>query len=351
MSNTIYSCFQLNSVDNDKLTSKVEKSNSNVIRAAFYKEKIWKQFSTITISFMNDFKATSGVLSFVPLEQIDKVKINDIKLDREMRDPKICPTYSSMFKYVISKRIEPLINLKLKWLPNRTQNANVRITFDSKSGSWSTLGTDCLRKIGATLNIGWLDKSVIIHEFCHTLGMIHEHQNPYGKPIQWNVKNVLEDAKSSQGWDKCVTASNILCQYSKNLINGSDYDPLSIMKYYFKDDWVKNQKGSLPNWSLSYTDIKWIYDTYPNNNTTPEKFYKEIYNLNPPTSTPITTTPTSPTPTSPTTTSTSTNSTFDNFKTFIKEYYRLNPVLTIVILFIILSYIFVQIYILINKSK
>lgn len=285
--NKLYSCYQIESEETSnemrKLLSETDVNEHNIVRAAFFKEKLWNQFATITISFMNDFKHDSGVLQFVPLEQIKKVKPNDIETDMEMRDPKICPTYSEMFKYVIRKRVEPLINLKLVWLPPKSANANVKITFDPSGGSWSTVGTDCLKKSGTTLNIGWLDKSVIIHEFLHTMGLIHEHQNPYGKPIQWNAKNVIEDARKSQGWDKCKTAANILCKYSKNLINGSEYDPSSIMKYYFKDDWVKNQKGSLPNYTMSYIDIQWLYDTYPSDKTNPEKFYQDVYGTSPPT--------------------------------------------------------------------
>ena len=39
----------------------------------------------------------------------------------------------------------------------------------------------------ATMNLGWQDEGVVLHEFGHTLGFIHEHQNPEGG-IQWESR-------------------------------------------------------------------------------------------------------------------------------------------------------------------
>ena len=44
------------------------------------------------------------------------------------------------------------------------------------------------------MNYGWLTpesaqdevRRVVLHEFGHALGLIHEHQNPKGGGIEWN---------------------------------------------------------------------------------------------------------------------------------------------------------------------
>jgi hypothetical protein len=68
--------------------------------------------------------------------------------------------------------------------------SDVRISFGADAGSWSFIGTDNLHidKSEVTMNFGWLQDDtddqeynrVVLHEFGHALGCIHEHQNPEG---------------------------------------------------------------------------------------------------------------------------------------------------------------------------
>ena len=71
------------------------------------------------------------------------------------------------------------------------QSANIRITFDPSSGSWAYVAKEINRVAQSlpTMNLGWLDdtpvanttaneRGVILHEFGHVLGLMHEHQSP-----------------------------------------------------------------------------------------------------------------------------------------------------------------------------
>src|SRR5262249_20448428 len=82
--------------------------------------------------------------------------------------------------------------------------AEIRISF-LENGSWSALGTDCLveewyPQTKPTMNFDWLTRastdtdysSVVLHEFGHALGLIHEHQTP-AEGIQWNREAVIRD--------------------------------------------------------------------------------------------------------------------------------------------------------------
>lgn len=42
------------------------------------------------------------------------------------------------------------------------------------------------------MNLGWFDVSAVLHEFGYVLGMIHEHQSPLDKPIDWNQKALFK---------------------------------------------------------------------------------------------------------------------------------------------------------------
>jgi hypothetical protein len=74
--------------------------------------------------------------------------------------------------------------------PSTTSNAMVRIQFIGGTASWSQIGKQCETKADTnepTMNLGWIeddnklsdtDRGVILHEFGHVLGLVHEHQSP-----------------------------------------------------------------------------------------------------------------------------------------------------------------------------
>ena len=83
---------------------------------------------------------------------------------------------------------EKYANVKFTFVA--TGKATIRITFDPASGSWSYVGNEValIKSNEATMNLGWIgsssttitadEKGVILHEFGHTLGLMHEHQSP-----------------------------------------------------------------------------------------------------------------------------------------------------------------------------
>lgn len=139
-------------------------------------------------------------------------------------------------------------------------NADIRIAFDARDGAWSYLGTDC-RSIPLdqpTMNLGFLDGGTAAHEWGHAIGLAHEHQNPAGG-LQWNESVVIREmAKSPNFWDAETTRHNILKRYQADQVNGTAFDPESIMLYFFPAEWTLNGVGTEANEVLSTVDKQFV---------------------------------------------------------------------------------------------
>lgn len=156
-------------------------------------------------------------------------------------------------------------NLKFDF--NNATDAEIRITFDDRDGAWSYIGTDCqtIQLDQPTMNLGWQDEGVVLHEFGHAIGLIHEHQNPLGG-IKWNKPNVIRDLSGPpNNWDLATIENNMFKKYSLEQLNGTALDKKSIMLYAFPPTWTLDGFQSEPNEVLSEVDKTFIGDpvNYP----------------------------------------------------------------------------------------
>jgi serralysin len=162
-------------------------------------------------------------------------------------------------------------NIRLKF--NGTTQADIRISFKQK-GSWSHIGRDALAipKHKPTMNFGWLTETtdddeysrVVIHEFGHALGCVHEHQNPSGK-IKWNKPAVYNYFRGPpNNWTKEDVDHNLFERYSKNITNYTALDPKSIMLYPIPAEFTLDNKAiGGNNNKLSKMDKQFIARQYP----------------------------------------------------------------------------------------
>ena len=155
----------------------------------------------------------------------------------------------------------------------------VRIGFKQGDGSWSYLGRDILEYPGQherTMNFGWdltqdtrgggVDTP--IHEIGHTLGFPHEHQNPLAG-IDWNEQEVHEYFTGPpNNWSTAQIKRNILDKFLTENIEGSNWDPNSIMHYSFFAALIDgpepyNEQGITPEGGLSRVDKDRAKTFYP----------------------------------------------------------------------------------------
>ncbi|MGH8065961.1 MAG: hypothetical protein ACRERE_12175 [Candidatus Entotheonellia bacterium] len=212
------------------------KSTSGADRAALVKGAKWNAGDIITISF----------------------------LDGD-------PTVQNKVKNVALQWVAPgMANLVLDF--RRETNTLIRISFQY-SGSWSAIGTTCKQvtdRARPTMNYGWLKPSssdgeierVVLHEFGHALGLIHEHQNPGGK-INWNRDNVIRELSGPPNkWSLQEIEHNMFEPWSQAETNFTAMDAQSIMMYPIPRSWTTDGFSIGLNSKLSPQDRTFIRQQY-----------------------------------------------------------------------------------------
>lgn len=177
----------------------------------------------------------------------------------------------------VQRRVEEIVvewgqYANVKFAFGAGPEAEIRIAFKPNWGSWSYMGTDCsLPQLAGrpTMNLGWLTpttpdveyRRVVLHEFGHALGLVHEHLSPSAE-IPWDEQKVIAYYKRTNGWDENYTRSNVLARSKADAF--THFDPHSIMLYPVPKELTRG--GFEIPWSnseLSALDKEFIGKMYP----------------------------------------------------------------------------------------
>lgn len=150
-------------------------------------------------------------------------------------------------------------------------DAEVRITF--KEGfSQSYIGISALyaQKSAATMNLSLTPfdseeeySRIVLHEFGHALGLIHEHQSP-STGIQWDYQAVIQELTSPPyNCTRKEIEENYFDRLAITQTQYTRFDQKSIMLYRIPARWTLDGFSTPWNTTLSATDKQFISKLYP----------------------------------------------------------------------------------------
>lgn len=171
-----------------------------------------------------------------------------------------------------ARQWEKIANIKFEFVDGM-KLAQIKVMFSRNNQYWSWLGRDVLfNPFNAyTMHLGFPNQDIsddaysriILHEFGHALGFIHEHQSP-AEGIQWDKEKVYSFfALEPNKWDKAMVDDQILNKYNKSITNYSAYDKYSIMHYAIPASLTLNGFSTTRNYTFSATDIQYAGMLYP----------------------------------------------------------------------------------------
>lgn len=171
-----------------------------------------------------------------------------------------------------AKQWEAFANIHFELAKNG--RGDIRVAF-TPGVSWSAIGSEAASDTRfrgrASMNLSGLEpngpdeeyRRVVLHEFGHALGCVHEHSSPKAG-IKWNrdAAYAFFGGKPNY-WKKAEVEANVFWRYSAGSTNSSAFDPDSIMIYAIPPSITSDGFSVAWNTDLSATDKAFIQKWYP----------------------------------------------------------------------------------------
>ncbi|KAK5113421.1 hypothetical protein LTR85_010849 [Meristemomyces frigidus] len=161
-------------------------------------------------------------------------------------------------------------NIDFKFVDSGDTDIRVTVT---PGGSWSFIGTDAknIAQDQPTMNFGWFTDQtadsefsrVIVHEFGHSIGCIHEQASPVAN-IPWNKPVVYAYYLQTNGWDQAMVDAQVFAVADQANVEDTPFDRTSIMEYAYPSTFTLDGSSAGWNTQLSDNDKTFIMQCYPN---------------------------------------------------------------------------------------
>lgn len=167
------------------------------------------------------------------------------------------------------------LSKKNSFLPSEYKRDTIRVSFNRQEGvSYSSLGKAYNKSSSKYMNIAIDPKlrltflKTVLHEFGHSLALLHEHQHPdiTSTRSDEEISSICQylfliDKNDETRFRQCLSnvRGNTRAEFEANGIEIGDYDPQSIMGY---DLGEKSVKGFY-DLSLSLKDKVFMASQYP----------------------------------------------------------------------------------------
>jgi hypothetical protein len=164
---------------------------------------------------------------------------------------------------------ENYANIKFDFTGN--SNNIIRIKFNEGKND-SKVGTDALTYADNMETMTYANihensrdadlRQVVLHEFGHALGLLHEHFHP-NSSINLNRNKTINHFMNAYGFSEADVEHNLLRKYCINQLSCSEFDPDSIMIYNIPSDCTDDGKEYQQQIRLSEIDKLFISKVYP----------------------------------------------------------------------------------------
>ena len=160
------------------------------------------------------------------------------------------------------------VSLKLE-TTNTKKESHIRVYIGGDK-NLSLVGTQSMSPTVSgqpTLWVSNVTDSIVLHEFGHALGLVHEHFHS-DLPFTWNKEAVYKDlGEFPNQWkpdyiDRHVFKIDPEKKLPLDEEVTEEFDPLSVMMYTVKASWTIEKKSFMPGRKLSNLDIETILTLY-----------------------------------------------------------------------------------------